>query len=153
MKTLLLITLLVIPLSLANAKTNAFSEEKLMILAESFILATQMREQPQSSEKDIDALLSLYADAFKVDHAKAGLSFLGRAEIKQGMMDKLADKVYFLNKTIEDSIIVNNSISMKVITDAKVSPSWTDKVFEYKSAQLITLEFNESGLVTYHRIN
>ena len=117
-----------------------------------FITAEEGRAQPTSTMADIDKLLALYADEFVEVHAKAKITITDKAELRKGMAEKLKDKVYYLNTTIDEMLVVGNSVALKLSTAAKVQPSWTDRTFESTSTQLITLEFDERGLLKYRRI-
>lgn len=152
MKKFLLVTLLLSSSFAVISNSAKLSTEQVTEIAIKFIEASAQKEQPKSTISDIDALLAFYSDNFQVDHAKAGRTFSDRAELRKLMTDKLEDEIHYLDKEIKTSIVVGNSVPLQVRTSAKVTPSWTDKTFEYSSLQLITLELNDEGLVSYHRI-
>lgn len=77
----LLLILLISTSSIAEQKS--LGVDKVKALALNFIEAAEKREQPTSSVKDIEMMLSLYAGDFQIDHAKQGLTFTERTEVQE----------------------------------------------------------------------
>ena len=59
------------------AKT--YSEEQLVILANEFVTAKNARQQPDTTEQDVEHYISLLADEFIDEHVKFGVTITSKA--------------------------------------------------------------------------
>ncbi|MEY8780433.1 hypothetical protein AB9K32_08395 [Allomuricauda sp. XS_ASV26] len=66
-------------------------------------------------------------------------------------MDKLQNKVHFRRVTIEDMIIGNNGIFVKIKIWAKVEPFHMDTIVEHTTGQIMSMEFDEKRLIKHLR--
>jgi len=127
--------------------TEAQLEEK----ATAFIEAKNARQQPDTTIDDIDYFLSLLADEFVDEHVKFGVIVTDKEELREGMIAKMNDEVYFSEIDIDEMIFGSNVAFVKYTEHARVKPSHMDEVFEYTSTNLLSLEFNDEGLITHIR--
>ncbi|WP_437397417.1 hypothetical protein [Flagellimonas lutimaris] len=117
----------------------------------SFINAYSAKQQPNSTVDDVDHFLSFFADDFKDEHIKYGVVVEDKAEFKKGLVDKLQNKVYFHRVTIEDIMMGNNVAFVKIKIWAKVKPYHMDTIVEHTTGQIMSIEYDESGLIKHLR--
>lgn len=130
---------------------GALSEAELKTKAQAFINAKNARQQPDSTEQDVDYLISLLADDFVDEHVKFKVTVSDKSELRQGMVAKLKDKIYFSNIKIEEMMIGRNVVFVKFTEHAKGKPAHLDRVIEYTASNIMSLEFNEDGLIKHIR--
>ena len=150
MKFLMLMTLIAFH-ALTYTTPDLLSEEELKRKAEAFIKAKNARQQPGNTVKDIDHFLSFIADDFVDDHIKFNVIITSKAELRKGMIAKLADEVQFSNIEIQQLMFGRNVVFVKYQEHAKVKPSHLDEVIEYTSVNIMSLEFNDDGLIKHIR--
>ncbi len=133
------------------AAEDVFSEEKLEQMAVAFIDAKNARQQPDSDADDIEAFLALLADDFVDEHIKFGVTVTDKSELRNGMLLKLKDEVFYSRIDINQVMVGRNVAFVKYTESAKVKPTHLDKVVEYSSTSIVSLEFNDEGLITHIR--
>jgi hypothetical protein len=129
----------------------ALSEPVLKMKAKAFIEAKNARQQPNTREQDIDHFISLLADNFIDEHVKYQVTVSDKAEMRAGMIAKMKDEVYYSNIRIDDMIVGANVVFLKYTEKAKVKPVHLDRIVEYTSSHLLSLEINDEGLITHIR--
>lgn len=141
-----------IVLSAGNAVAEqVFTEAELIAKAEAFVEAKNARQQPNSSMDDIEHFISLLADDFVDEHIRFGVTVTEKQALRDGMRSKLQDKVEFSNITIDQMMIGRNVVFVKYTEHAKVKPAHLDKMIEYKSTNILSLEFDAAGLIKHIR--
>ena len=143
--------LLFLVLSLAGFNVYGFTEQELISKASAFIDAKNARQQPDTTEADIDHFISLLADEFVDEHIKFNVTVTDKANLRQGMVNKLNDKVYFSKITVNEMMVGANVVFVKYTEHAKVRPSHLDKDIEYTATNLMSLEFDEQGKIKHIR--
>ena len=144
-----LITLVLFSLSVFAGET--LSESELKEKAEAFIHAKNARQQPNTTVEDIDHFISLLADNFIDEHLKFNVTTTSKEELRQGMIAKMNDKIIFSEIKIDQMMIGRNVVFVKYTEHAKVKPSHMDKVVEYISTNIMSLEFNNDGFIKHIR--
>ena len=150
MNKLAVFLLLVVNASAALAEVN-FTDEQLERMAVAFIDAKSARQQPDSDADDIERFLALLADNFMDEHIKFGITVTDKNELRAGMLRKLEDKVFYSRIEIDQIMTGRNVVFVKYIESARVKPSHLDKVIEYSSTNIVSLEFNEQGRIKHIR--
>ena len=118
---------------------------------QAFLQAKNARQQPNSSEKDIDHFISFLADEFIDEHVKFNVTVTDKVTLRKGMIAKLKDKIEFSNLDIDDMIIGRNVVFVQFTEHARGKPAHLDKVIEYKVTNLMSLEFNDQGYIKHIR--
>ncbi|MBB1295558.1 MULTISPECIES: nuclear transport factor 2 family protein [unclassified Pseudoalteromonas] len=144
-----LITLIIFSLSALADET--LPESVLKQKAEAFIQAKNARQQPNTTVEDIDHFISFLADEFIDEHLKFNVTITSKEELRQGMIAKMKDKVTFSEIKIDQMMIGSNVVFVKYTEHAKVKPSHMDKVIEYTSTNIMSLEFDDNGLIKHIR--
>ena len=137
--------------SLACVAKDTFNESEIKDKALAFIEAKNARQQPDTTVKDIEHFLSLIADDFIDEHIKFNVVVSSKDALREGMINKLKDKVYFSHITVEQVMLGRNVAFVKYKEHAKVKPSHLDKTIEYTSHNILSLEFDEKGLIKHIR--
>ncbi|WP_339725066.1 nuclear transport factor 2 family protein [uncultured Paraglaciecola sp.] len=137
--------------SLTAFADETLSESELKQKAEAFIQAKNARQQPKTTVEDIDYFISFLADEFIDEHLKFNVTMTSKEELRQGMIAKMKDKVIFSEIKIDQMMIGRNVIFVKYTEHAKVKPSHMDKVIEYTSTNIMSLEFGDNGLIKHIR--
>ena len=130
---------------------NKFSNDELLELAQQFVDAKNAKQQPKSSEKDVDAFLALIADKFVDEHVKFGVTVTDKAEFRKSLIAKTKDEVFHSAISIEQVMTGANVVVIKMIEQGKVKPAHLNKVIEYKSTNLVSLEFDDNKLIKHIR--
>ena len=144
-----LITFIIFSLSALADET--LPESVLKQKAEAFIQAKNARQQPNTTVEDIDHFISFLADEFIDEHLKFNVTMTSKEELRQGMIAKMKDKVIFSEIKIDQMMIGSNVVFVKYTEHAKVKPSHMDKVIEYTSTNIMSLEFGDNGLIKHIR--
>ncbi len=134
----------------ASANIN-MPEDMLLQKAKAFIAAKNARQQPETTEADIDHFIAFLADDFVDEHIKFGVTVTDKAELKRGMVAKLEDKIFFSEINIDQIMTGRNVVFVKFTERAKVKPSHMDRAIEYESSNIMSLEFDEGGLIKHIR--
>lgn len=127
------------------------SEAVLKQRAEAFIQAKNARQQPDTTISDIDHFISFLADEFIDEHVKFNVTITDKAELREGMILKMKDEVFFSEIKIDQMMTGRNVVFVKYTEHAKVKPSHMDKVVEYTSSNIMSLEFNDDGFIKHIR--
>lgn len=143
--------LLLILYATSAASEHVFSKEALEQMALAFIEAKNARQQPGSGPEDIENFLALLADDFVDEHIKFGVTVTNKSELRAGMTQKLEDKVFFSRIEIDQVMIGRNVVFVKYTETAKVKPVHLDEAIEYSSTNIVSLEFNDQGLIKHIR--
>ena len=146
-----LILLIIIFLFSSASIAKSFTSEQLTELANSFVKAKNARQQPETKIQDIDNYLSLLANDFIDEHIKYNVIINDKAELRTSMIAKMADKIISSSISISELMIGSNVVFIKMIETGKVKPSHLDKVIEYKVTNVVSLEFNNDGLIKHIR--
>ena len=149
--TKLIFMILLACFSAFSTTGDKLSEAELKQKAEAFIHAKNNRQQPNATIVDIDNYISFLADDFVDEHIKFNVTITNKDELRKGMIVKLADKVYFSDINIDQLMLGDNVVFVKYTESAKVKPSHMDKVVEYTNTSIMSLEFNNDGLIKHIR--
>ncbi|WOH35935.1 nuclear transport factor 2 family protein [Thalassotalea fonticola] len=134
----------------AHAK-NIFNAEQLEELAQNFVQAIDARQQPKTTIADIDNYLSLLADDFIDEHIKFKFTYTDKVKLKEDMIAKMAGEIIYSSIKIDEMIVGGNAAFIKMTETIKGKPAHLDKVIEYSVTNVVTLEFNDKGLITHIR--
>ena len=137
--------------SLTAFADETLSESELKQKTEAFIQAKNARQQPNTTVEDIDHFISFLADEFIDEHLKFNVTITSKEELRQGMIAKMKDKVIFSEIKIDQMMFGRNVVFVKYTEHAKVKPSHMDKVIEYTSTNIMSLEFDDNGLIKHIR--
>lgn len=137
--------------SLTAFADETLSESELKQKADAFIQAKNARQQPNTTVEDIDHFISFLADDFIDEHLKFNVTMTSKEELRQGMIAKMKDKVIFSEIKIDQMMFGRNVVFVKYTEHAKVKPSHMDKVIEYTSTNIMSLEFGDNGLIKHIR--
>nr|WP_275447015.1 nuclear transport factor 2 family protein [Pseudoalteromonas sp. Of7M-16] len=149
-KKALLITILSIISCLAYAKGD-LTRAQLVAKANGFVAAKNARQQPNSTRKDIEYFLSLLADEFVDEHVKYNFTYTSKAVLRDDMVAKLKDKVIHSHIEINNMMIGRNVVIIKMTESGQAKPAHLDKTIDYKTTNIVSLEFDSSGLITHIR--
>jgi hypothetical protein len=125
--------------------------QKLLKKTKSFINAYSEKQQPNSNAQDVDRFLSFFADNFVDEHIKYNVIITNKEEFRKGMIDKLQNKVYYHKVSIDDIMIGANVAFVKITIKAKVKPFHMDRIVEHTSSQIMSIEYDQNGLITHLR--
>ena len=147
------LTLIFIPLifSFSTSANDEFTAEQLIEKAKVFVSAKNARQQPNTTTKEIDQFISLLSDNFIDEHVKYNFSYTDKSKLRSDMVGKLKDKVINSNIEINEIMVGANVVFIKMTEMGKVKPAHLDKTIEYSKTNIVSLEFNESGLVKHIR--
>ncbi len=143
---ILLVAILAFP-----AMAKPLSEQALVDKTEAFIAAKNARQQPKSNEADVDHFISFLADDFVDEHVKFNVTVTQKSELRKGMVAKLQDEIHFSNIDILQMMVGRNVVFVKFKEHAKGRPAHLDKAIEYTAVNIMSLEFNDEGLITHIR--
>ena len=130
---------------------SPLTESQLKEKAEAFIKAKNARQQPETQLSDIEHFLSLLADDFVDEHIRFNVTVTSKEELRTGMINKMKDEVHYSNIHIDSMMLGRNVAFVKYTESAKVKPNHLDKVIEYTSSNIVSLEFDENGLIKHIR--
>jgi len=134
--------------TLANAE---FTKDQITTMATAFIEAKNARQQADTTVEDVDYFISLLADEFKDEHIKFGVIVTDKADLRQGMIAKMADEIEYSDITINQIMVGRNVAFVKYTEHARVKPNHLDRFVEYQSTNILSLEFNEDGKINHIR--
>lgn len=150
MKKLTLVFISII-LSFSSSANDTFTAEQLIEKAKEFVSAKNARQQPNTSTKEIDQYISLLSDNFIDEHVKYKFTYTDKSKLRSDMVGKLKDDVIHSNIEINEIMVGANVVFIKMTEIGKVKPAHLDKTIEYSKTNIVSLEFNELGLVTHIR--
>ena len=128
---------------------QSLNAEHLTQLTTQFISAKNARQQPKSTEKDVDHFLSFLANEFIDEHVKFDVTITDKSELRKGMVAKLEDDIHFSNIEILEMMTGRNVVFVKFKEHAKGHPSHLDAPVEYTSINIFSLEFNNEGKIIH----
>jgi len=145
-----IISVLIITFSSVTV-AKKFSEEHLTELAKNFVDAKNARQQPNTTLEDIEHYLSLLADEFVDEHLKYNVVETNKDNLRKSMVAKMSDKVISSSIKIDELMIGSSVVFIKMTETGKVKPSHLNKTIEYTSTNIVSLEFNDDGLIKHIR--
>jgi hypothetical protein len=146
--TLVFISLI---LSFSISANDKFTADQLIEKAKTFVAAKNARQQPNTTTKEIEYFISLLADDFIDEHVKFKFTYTDKSKLREDMISKLKDEVINSNIEINEIMVGANVVFIKMTEMGKVKPAHLDKTIEYTTTNIVSLEFNESGLIKHIR--
>ncbi|MEJ6475185.1 hypothetical protein [Pseudoalteromonas piscicida] len=150
MKKLTLVFMSLI-LSFSSSANDKFTADQLIEKAKAFVLAKNYRQQPNTTTKEIDHYLSLLSDNFIDEHVKFKFTYTDKSKLRSDMVSKLKDEVIKSNIEIDEIMVGANVVFIKMTETGKVKPAHLDKTIEYNKTNIVSLEFDETGLIKHIR--
>lgn len=130
---------------------NKFTSEQLIEKAKTFVATKNARQQPNTTIKEIENYISLLSDDFIDEHVKFKFTYTDKAKLRKDMISKLKDEVIQSNIEINEVMVGANVVFIKMTESGKVKPAHLDKTIEYNKTNIVSLEFDKSGLVKHIR--
>jgi hypothetical protein len=128
-----------------------FTEENITELANKFVNAKNARQQPDTTLEDIENYLSLLADDFIDEHIKYNVTETDKNNLRKSMIAKMGDNVISNSIKIDELMIGSNVVFIKMLENGKVKPVHLDKIIEYNVTNIVSLEFDDDGLIKHIR--
>ena len=141
---IILIAALAFP-TIANAQ---LPDDEVKRLAYAFAEAKKARQQPDTTVEDIDHFLSLLAEPFVDEHLKYDVVITDRAELREGMIRKMEDDIIKSDLSVDELLIGPNVAFVKISERVTLRRSPDENYFDYVGTSVISLEFNDDGLIT-----
>ena len=138
-------------LTFSGAAYAQLSERELTELTTVFIEAKNARQQPDTEIENIDHFLSLLAEPFVDEHVSYGVVITDRAGLREGMIAKMQDDILASEITIEQIMVGYNVAFVKFTERVTLRRSPEEDYFNYVGTTIISLEFNENGLIKHIR--
>ncbi|NQZ83235.1 MAG: nuclear transport factor 2 family protein [Colwellia sp.] len=142
---------LLIIFSMASHAKDTFTSSELETLSHNFVKAIEARQQPDTKIEDIDHYISLLADNFTDEHIKYKFTYTDKAKLKEDMIAKMNGKIIFFSINIDEMLIGSNATFIEMTETIKGKPSHLNKIIEYTKTNIVSLEFNDKGLITHIR--
>ncbi len=137
-------------LATAIADTG-WTDAELEIMATTFIEAKNARQQPDTTVEDVDRFIALLADDFVDEHVKFNVTVSDKNELRDGMIAKMNDEIFYSEIDIDEIMTGGNVAIVKYTERARVKPAHLDRIVEYTSTHIVTLEFDSDGLIRHIR--
>ncbi|GEK09052.1 nuclear transport factor 2 family protein [Pseudoalteromonas peptidolytica] len=137
--------------SFSISANDKFTAEQLIEKAKAFVSAKNSRQQPNTTTKEIDHYISLLSDNFIDEHVKFKFTYTDKTKLRSDMVGKLKDEVINSNIEIKEIMVGANVVFIKMTEMGKVKPAHLDKTIEYSKINIVSLEFNEAGLIKHIR--
>ena len=150
MKTLTLVLIFCLFSLSSNAK-EVFTSEQLIEKAKAFVSAKNARQQPNATAKEIDNYISLLSDNFVDEHVKFKFTYTSKHKLREDIVSKLKDEIIHSNIEIIEVMVGANVVFVKMTEAGKVKPAHLDKTIEYNKTNIVSLEFDTSGLIKHIR--
>ncbi|MCF7519261.1 MULTISPECIES: nuclear transport factor 2 family protein [Gammaproteobacteria] len=138
-------------LSFSGSAKDKFTSEQLIEKAKTFVAAKNARQQPNTTIKEIDYFISLLADDFIDEHVKFKFVYTDKSKLREDMISKLNDEVIFSSIEINEVMVGANIVFVKMTESGKVKPAHLDKIIEYNKTNIVSLEFDQLGLIKHIR--
>ncbi len=138
-------------LSFSGSAKDKFTSEQLIEKAKTFVEAKNARQQPNTTIKEIDYFISLLADDFIDEHVKFKFVYTDKSKLREDMVSKLNDEVIFSSIEINEVMVGANVVFVKMTELGKVKPAHLDKTIEYNKTNIVSLEFDQLGLIKHIR--
>lgn len=133
-----------------HAKSD-FTPEQLEKLSYDFVKAIDLRQQPDTKIEDIDHYISLLDDNFIDEHIKYKFTYTDKVKLREDMIAKMTGEIIFSSIKIDELIIGKNVTFIKMTETIKGKPSHLNKIVEYTKTNVLSVEFNDRGLITHIR--
>jgi len=133
-----------------HAKSD-FTPEQLEKLSYDFVKAIDSRQQPDTKIEDIDHYISLLDDNFIDEHIKYKFTYTDKVKLREDMIAKMTGEIIFSSIKIDELIIGKNVTFIKMTETIKGKPSHLNKIVEYTKTNVLSVEFNNRGLITHIR--
>jgi len=130
---------------------NTFTSTQLEKLSKDFVKAIDARQQPDTKIEDIDHYISLLADNFIDEHIKYKFTYTDKVKLREDMIAKMSGEIIFSAIKIDEMIIGSNATFIKMTETIKGKPSHLNKIVEYTKTNVLSVEFNDQGLITHIR--
>ncbi|MCF2827973.1 MULTISPECIES: nuclear transport factor 2 family protein [unclassified Pseudoalteromonas] len=137
--------------SFSSSAHDNFTSEQLIEKAKVFVAAKNARQQPNSTIKEIENYISLLSDDFIDEHVKFKFTYTDKSKLREDMINKLKDEVIHSSIEINEVMVGANVVFVKMTESGKVKPAHLDKTIEYSKTNIVSLEFNQAGLVKHIR--
>jgi len=135
-----------------NSNANdQFTSEQLIEKAKAFVAAKNARQQPNTTIKEIDYFISLLADDFTDEHVKFKFVYSDKSKLREDMISKLNDEVIYSSIEINEIMVGADVVFVKMTESGKVKPAHLDKTIKYNKTNIVSLEFNQLGLIKHIR--
>lgn len=142
---------LFIIISMATHAKSDFTPEELEKLSYDFVKAIDLRQQPDTKIEDIDHYISLLDDNFIDEHIKYKFTYTDKVKLREDMIAKMTGEIIFSSIKIDELIIGKNVTFIKMTETIKGKPSHLNKIVEYTKTNVLSVEFNDRGLITHIR--
>ncbi|PAY02041.1 hypothetical protein CKO50_06615 [Pseudoalteromonas sp. HM-SA03] len=133
--------------SFSSSAHDNFTSEQLIEKAKVFVAAKNARQQPNTTIKEIENYISLLSDDFIDEHVKFKFTYTDKSKLREDMINKLKDEVIHSSIEINEVMVGANVVFVKMTESGKVKPAHLDKAIEYNKTNIVSLEFNQAGLV------
>ncbi|USE69444.1 hypothetical protein CTT31_10015 [Pseudoalteromonas maricaloris] len=137
--------------SFSSSAHDNFTSEQLIEKAKVFVAAKNSRQQPNTTIKEIENYISLLSDDFIDEHVKFKFTYTDKSKLREDMINKLKDEVIHSSIEINEVMVGANVVFVKMTESGKVKPAHLDKTIEYSKTNIVSLEFNQAGLVKHIR--
>ncbi|MBR8843650.1 MULTISPECIES: nuclear transport factor 2 family protein [unclassified Pseudoalteromonas] len=137
--------------SFSSSAHENFTSEQLIEKAKVFVAAKNARQQPNTTIKEIENYISLLSDDFIDEHVKFKFTYTDKSKLREDMINKLKDEVIHSSIEINEVMVGANVVFVKMTESGKVKPAHLDKTIEYSKTNIVSLEFNQAGLVKHIR--
>ena len=138
-------------LSFSSIAKEKFSKGQLAQKAKAFVSAKNARQQPDTTIKEIDHYISLLSNDFIDEHVKYKFTYTEKAILRADIVSKLKDEVINSNIEINEIMVGANVVFIKMTETGKVKPAHLDKTIEYNKTNIVSIEFDEVGLIKHIR--
>lgn len=138
-------------LSFSSHGKGNYTPEQLIDKAKAFVTAKNARQQPNTTIKEIENYISLLSDDFIDEHVKFKFTYTDKAKLREDMINKLKDEVIHSSIEVNEIMVGANVVFVKMTESGKVKPSHINKTIEYSKTNIVSLEFDKSGLVKHIR--
>ena len=127
------------------------AEAELKRLGEAFISAKNARQQPETTEADIDHFLSLFSEEFIDEHIKFGVTVTSKQDFRQNLVQKMKDQVDYSRIAIDQVMVGSWVVMIKYTESGRVKPTHMDRYVEYTGTHIVSLEYDDAGKITHLR--
>lgn len=135
---LMLMTVMALPLSAKPTRA----------LIEAFISASEQARQKQASTEAINHYLSFFKADFTDHHPTYGVSFTGKENLKNGIINKGASMVS-VEEVISDIVLGTDTAVVVVNENSKYYKN--ERLKHFKGRTILVLEFDQDDLITNMR--
>lgn len=131
---------------------SGLSQQQLKAKALTWVKAKNARQQPNTTLADIDFYIDLLSNSFVDEHIKYNVVFQGdKPKLRASMAEKLKDKILYTNIEVNEIMIGVDVVFIKMTESGRVKPAHLDKEIDYKTTNIVSLEYDENGLIKHIR--